>query len=267
MSNHPTELAHQPALAEVDGWAINVATLDDAVAKITAAIDDGAGFSVVTLNLDHLVKLRGDAQFREAYRAARFVSADGAPVARLARRQCAEVQRTTGADLLVPLCRAAADRNHGVYLFGSDDDAIARSARHLDQITDGRLTISGTGSPTMSFDPRSAEADAAIDRIGASGARLVFVALGAPKQEIFAARAVNRGVNCGFVCVGAALDFLAGRQIRAPRVFRDHGLEWLWRLSLDPARLSARYARCAMVLMDLELLAPRKEHRGLARRL
>ena len=246
-------------LARIDGWPINIATLDDAVAQIAADLHKRSPFSVVTLNLDHLVKLRRDASFRSAYRAAKFVSADGAPVARLARRQCTDIERTPGADLLLPLCREAADRKIGIYLFGTDRDALTQSAAKLSESTDGRLKICGAAAPAMKFDPSGPEADAALDAIEASGAGLCFVALGAPKQVIFAARALDRGINAGFVCVGAGLDFLAGRQIRAPRVMREYGLEWLWRLSQNPRRLAARYARCAVILIDLWVSGPARQ--------
>ena len=254
--------ADQPTLAFVDGWPINIPTLEDAVERIAAAAGDGQGFAVATLNLDHLVKLRRDALFRKAYSAARFITADGAPVARIARRQSARVERTAGADLLIPLCEEAARRSLPVYIFGSDDGTLAEAARTLSESMDGRLDICGTLAPSHRFDPCGPEADAAIDRIARSGARLCFVALGAPKQEIFAARAVERGVKAGFVCIGAAVDFVAGRQVRAPRLLREHGLEWLWRLSLSPARMASRYAQSALLLLDLTVLEPLRGFRG-----
>ena len=240
-------------LARIDGWPINIATLDDAVEQISADMHKRSAFSVVTLNLDHLVKLRSDASFRSAYRAAKFVSADGAPVAHLARKQCTEIERTPGADLLLPLCREAADGKIGVYLFGTDRDALTRSAAKLSESTGGRLNICGAAAPAMKFDPSGPEADAALDAIAESGAGLCFVALGAPKQEIFAARALDRGIKAGFICVGAGLDFLAGRQIRAPQFMRNYGLEWLWRLSQNPRRLASRYAKCGIILIDIWL--------------
>ncbi len=243
-------------LAAVDGWQINVANLDHAVKAIAAAASRGDGFAAFTLNLDHLVKLRGCPKFRRAYGEARFVTADGAPVARLAAQQNPEIERTTGADLVVPLAEAAARLELPIYLFGSTEEVLARTARALNNRCSGNLEIVGEGAPPAGFDPEGPEADAAIARIGASGARLCFVALGAPKQEIFAARAVARGSSVGFVCVGAALDFIAGRQARAPRVMQSSGLEWPWRLVGNPRRMASRYALCALLLAQITLLAP-----------
>ncbi len=242
-------------LAAVDGWQINVANLDHAVKAIAAAASRGDGFAVFTLNLDHLVKLRRSSKFRRAYAHARFVTADGAPVARLAAQQNALIERTTGADLVVPLAEAAARLDLPVYLFGSTGEVLARAARDLKRCA-GNLEIVGEVAPLSGFDPEGPEADAAIARIEASGARLCFVALGAPKQEIFAARAVARGTSVGFLCVGAALDFLAGSQSRAPRFMQSTGLEWLWRLANNPRRMASRYLPCALLLAEITLSAP-----------
>lgn len=250
------------ALAHVDGWPITLATLDDAVTSIADAAESGEGFSVVTLNLDHLVKLRSSAGFRSAYSSARFVTADGAPVARMARLHCTRIERTTGADLVVPLATEAARRGLPIFIFGSTAAVLGKAARDLAGRCDGALAIAGTEAPPQGFDPDSAEADAALDRIAASGAKLCFLALGAPKQEILAARAVARGIRVGFVSVGAALDFIAGAQIRAPETLRDSGLEWLWRLATNPRRLAMRYAQCALLLADLTLIGPLRQRMG-----
>lgn len=237
--------------ARVDDWPINIATIAEAVDAIVAAATRRESFSAVTLNVDHLVKLRRNPRFQNAYRHARFITADGAPVAWLARRNDPSVRRTTGADLVLPLAKAAANADLPIYLFGTSNRVLGKAGSYLAEHTNGTLNIAGTASPDKNFDPDSEDADRALDEIQASGAALCFVALGAPKQEIFAARAVERGINVGFVSIGAALDFLAGAQIRAPKLLQDNGLEWGWRLITNPRRLGPRYAACALVLLDV----------------
>lgn len=259
--NSPDAAIERP-LAEVDGWRINLRNLDEAVERIADAAERGDGFCVFTLNLDHLVHLRNNERFRRAYAAARFVTADGEPVARIARRQEPAILRTTGADLFVPLSLEAASRGLPVFLFGSQDGTLAKTATDLVERSNNTLDIAGTWSPSNRFDPEGPEADEAIARIAKSGARICFVALGAPKQEVFAARAVSKGVRCAFICVGAAVDFVARTQVRAPEFMQRHGLEWAWRLSTNPRRLGARYAKCALVLTDIEIVDPlrRRSH-------
>lgn len=234
----------------VDGISINVHSMPEAVSTITAAAESGHGFCVFTLNLDHCNKLRSDPKFTAAYRRARFVTADGFPIVLLGRLNGVPVRRTTGADLLEPLSAQASHRRLPVFVLGPSPTVIARATEELKRRV-GELDVVGTYAPGPNFDPESPEADNAIERIRQSGARLCFVALGAPRQEIFAARCLEFVPGVGFVCVGAALDFLAGTQVRAPRFFQEHGLEWLWRLSSNPQRLAARYLRCAAVLPRL----------------
>ena len=250
----------QPAsshvLARVDGWPIHLGDLDATLAHIIERSQVGIGFTVFTLNLDHLVKLRTTPAFAAAYRTADLVTADGAPVAWLSRFQTKSIRRTTGADLFVPLASAAARHDLPVYLFGSTMGVLTATADALRAKTAGEIAIAGLSSPSATFDPEGGEADLAIERIKASGARLVFVALGAPKQEVFAARAVAQGCTAGFICIGAAVDFVAGAQVRAPLVFQRYGLEWAWRLGNNPRRLAKRYALCASVLFDVAVVAP-----------
>ncbi|MGQ0458013.1 MAG: WecB/TagA/CpsF family glycosyltransferase [Hyphomicrobium sp.] len=247
------------ALATIQGCPINIADRNQAVSEIIGAAQRGEGFSAFTLNLDHLDKVKRNPRFRDAYATARFVTADGAPIAKLASVQSRRrVERTTGADLVAPLCVAAANARVPVFLFGTSGHVLARAGQRLAQRTNFTLDIAGAESPPQDFDPEGAEADAALDRIAASGAQLCFLALGAPKQELLAARAVARGVKVGFVCIGAGLDFLAGAQVRAPAFMQRHGLEWLWRLSTDPRRLALRYFRCFVVLAEIILAGTRK---------
>lgn len=244
-----------PPLALVDGQPVNVATQDDAIRHCMRRLAEGRGFTLFTLNLDHLVQLRDSLAFRAAYANATFVTADGAPVARLARRSDPSIVRTTGADLVEPLCAAATWAQTPVYLFGADKATLARAAEKLSR-DHPSLVIAGMEAPPQGFDPLGEAADAAAERIARSGARLCFVALGAPKQELFADRMFRRHPAIGWLGVGAALDFIAGGRSRAPRLMRDFGLEWCWRLAQEPRRLGARYARCAALLARLAVSPP-----------
>jgi exopolysaccharide biosynthesis WecB/TagA/CpsF family protein len=237
---------------------VNAATLDDAVRQTMSRVRAGRGFTLFTLNLDHLVKRREDASFRAAYARADIVTADGQPVVGLARRDGAELERTTGADLVLPLCAAAEAERVPVFLFGSSEESLDLARARL-TARFPRLDVRGCESPPMGFDPRSEAALQAGRRIAASGARLCFVALGAPKQEIFADRMAHAAGGVGYVCIGAALDFISGGQTRAPVLFQRTGLEWAYRLLFNPARMWRRYARCALLYARLRLAtaAPR----------
>lgn len=244
---HP--ITHPP-LAEIDGQMINIATLDEAVEAALGRASEKRGFRLFTLNLDHLVKRRNDPAFSAAYHEADFVSADGAPVAVLSRRQGVAIERATGADLIDPLCREAANRAIPLAFFGSNTETLEKTAQTFRMRYPG-LQIVYLEAPPYGFDPASPQAEAAARRIAQSGARIVLVALGAPKQEFFASHMAKITPELGFVCIGAALDFIAGTQARAPRIFQKTGLEWVWRLMSDPARMAKRYGLCALVLAKI----------------
>ncbi len=234
--------------------AVNMPARETLLNEIRERLVNGAGFALATINLDHLVKLKDDAAFGEAYAAHDFVVADGNPVVWLSRLAGKPVDLVPGSDLVAPLAVLAAETGVPVALFGSTQEALDQAAEALMAQTAG-LNIVARLAPSDAFDPQGPEADAMIDALAASGARLTFVALGAPKQEVFAARARERIGHMGFVSVGAGLDFIAGRQQRAPEWMQRAALEWLWRMGSNPRRLVYRYVQCAMILPQLAFRA------------
>ena len=156
---------------------------------------------------------------------------------------------------MVPLCKDAARRKLKVAVFGTRPDVLERVSDRLRSDCKG-LDIALSVAPRFGFDPQSAEADIAADQIAASGAQIVLLGLGSPKQELFALRAIERHPHLGFVCIGAALDFLVGEQQRAPKLLRDYGFEWAFRLATNPRRLALRYWSCAVLLADLTIRRP-----------
>ncbi|SLN22213.1 UDP-N-acetyl-D-mannosaminuronic acid transferase [Roseivivax jejudonensis] len=229
-------------------------TLSSVVSRRLAA---GEGFALATLNLDHLVKLARSDRFRAAYAAQDLVTADGNPIVWTARLAGRPVDLVPGADLIVPLSRLAARHAVGVALVGSTASALDAAAAHLESIVPG-LRVVARIAPPMGFDPEGAGAEAVFAELEASGAGMCFVALGAPKQEIFAAVGRRRLPGMGFAAIGAGLDFFAGTQARAPLWVRRVALEWAWRAASHPRRLVPRYAACAALLPRLALGALRQ---------
>jgi exopolysaccharide biosynthesis WecB/TagA/CpsF family protein len=233
----------------VGGGAVRVNVAEEAA--LLAALRDrlraGRGFTVATLNLDHLVKLRTDPAFRAAYAAADLVTADGNPVVWLSRLAGRPVALLPGADLIRPALALCAAEGAPVGLLGGTDAALAAAAARLAAEVPG-LAVAGRIAPPMGLDPEGPEAAAALDALAAQGARVVLLALGAPRQERLAAMGRRRHPAMGFLCIGAGLDFVAGAQARAPLWMRRLALEWLWRMATDPRRLAGRYARCALIL-------------------
>lgn len=241
--NLSNAIADHGVTREMPGVTVNLSGLDAALDTITRRAAAGRGFSLFTVNLDHLVKLRNDARFRQAYGAVDFVTPDGWPVVWMLRRQGYSAERTTGADLAEPLCARAAREGFPVYFIGPGS---ASQARALDILCRRypTLDVAGAEAPDLLRDVDGKTIEALAHRIRLSGARLCFVSLGAPKQELLANALRELCPAVGFLCVGAALDFISSHAVRAPRWVQSWQLEWLWRMMGDPKRLAPRYVEC-----------------------
>lgn len=193
---------------------------------------------VTICNVHVVVTASRDAGFRAVINASDMATPDGAPVAWMLRRQgFAGQTRISGPDLMWALCERATKENLTVYCYGSSEATLALLAQRL-RAAFPSLLITMESPP---FRALSAEEDAAaVERINASGAGLVFVGLGCPKQERWMAEHRGR-INAVMIGVGAAFDFHAGTVRRAPAWMRDNGLEWLYRLLSEPRRLWKRY--------------------------
>lgn len=212
------------------------------------------GFALATINLDHLVKLQTSTAFRKAYGKQDFVVADGNPIVWLSHLARHPVSLVTGSDTLYPVLALAAEEKVPVGLFGSSPEVLAGAAERLSSEIAG-LTIVTTISPAMGFDPTGAEAVSALRQLQRSGVRLCILSLSPPRQEIFAALGRSLAPEIGFCSFGAGLDFVVGRQVRAPVWVRSVAMEWLWRALSSPRRLLPRYAACAAILPKLTLTA------------
>ncbi len=146
------------------------------------------------------------------------------------------VENLNGTDLFVPLVRDAAARDRSIFFFGAAPGIAEAAAVKAVELAPG-LCVAGCRDGYFS----PAEEDGIIAALNASGADIVLVALGVPRQEIWIARNRHR-LNAGLVMgVGAQFDFWSGRVRRAPAIVRRLSCEWMWRLALEPRRLARRY--------------------------
>lgn len=227
--------------------AINMPDVGTLLSEVRRRFREDEGFALATINLDHLVKLARDPHFREVYAAQDLICADGNPIVWLSKLARKPVQLLPGSDMLLPLAQQAARAGIPVALMGSTETALIEAAKVLQREVQG-LQIVAAIAPPMGFDPEGQEAREILAEIEESGARMTFIALGAPKQEMFAALGRQLTPKMGFASIGAGLDFLAGEQKRAPEWVRKIAMEWLWRMLNDPMRLTKRYVACALIL-------------------
>jgi N-acetylglucosaminyldiphosphoundecaprenol N-acetyl-beta-D-mannosaminyltransferase len=221
------------------GVPIDVVGWDAAVERIMAWGRDGSARAVYLCNVHVAVTASRDPALAQALRAGDLVLPDGAPVAWMQRQLGAAGQpRIDGPSLMARVCAAAERESLPVYLLGGSPGALAALERELAGRFP-RLTIAGSFSPPYR-ELAAEENQRMVAAINDSGARIVFVGLGCPKQELWIAlhKVAVKAVMLG---VGAAFDFHAGLKPRAPAWMQHNGLEWLHRLASEPRRLWKRY--------------------------
>ena len=229
-----------PVRYDLFGVNVSITDYNQAEEVIVSAAKGGAAATVDHMPVHGLMTAVSDENFRNALNNFNMVCPDGHPV-RWALNSLYKLKlkdRVYGPDLMLMLCKRAAKEKIPMYLFGSTQPVLDGLKENLAKRFPG-LMIAGAESPP--FRKLTDEEDKAIvERINGSGARLVFIGLGCPKQELFAFEHKNR-IKAVQLCVGAAFDFIAGVKPQAPKWMRKNGLEWLFRLLSEPVRLGPRY--------------------------
>jgi N-acetylglucosaminyldiphosphoundecaprenol N-acetyl-beta-D-mannosaminyltransferase len=230
-----------PVRRQVLGVPVSCTTYDEVVTNIIAAARHRIPALVTAFAVHGVVTAAEDPEFRRRIEDFHVVTPDGQPV-RYALNllyRAGLSDRVYGPELTVRLCQRAAECSVPVYLYGSTQRTVQRLRQNLIHRFPALRVV---GAEPSVFRPLSADEDRLlIDRINASGAGMVFIGLGCPRQETFAYEHYP-AVQAVQVCVGAAFDFIAGTKRMAPRWMQEHALEWLYRLSQEPGRLLGRYA-------------------------
>ena len=240
-SEHPESPSARQAQAHIGRLSVDRVTFADALDAIEALVAAGAGGTVVTPNVDHVVLAEGSAAFCEAHARASLSLADGMPLLWVSRWFGTPLpEKISGSDFTLPVLQRAADRGLRVFLFGGGDGS-ADAARTALAERLPQLRIVGVLSPQVNMSDPASVHFALADAIAATKPDLVVLGLGSPKQELFAERVRPRLAPAVLLSVGATIDFLAGRVSRAPTWMSNNGLEWLYRLHKEPRRLYRRY--------------------------
>jgi N-acetylglucosaminyldiphosphoundecaprenol N-acetyl-beta-D-mannosaminyltransferase len=229
-----------PPKVDLFGVGVSLTDYDEATATILHAARQGQG-GVVSCHAVHaLITAAGDSSLRAKVNTFELVCPDGQPVrwAMNVLRGAHLSDRVYGPDLMLRLCRGAADAGIAIYLYGGTPFVVKRLEANLRHLCP-KLKIAGREAPPFrSLIPE--EDGAMVERINRSGAGLMFIGLGCPKQDLFGYEHRHL-LGAVQVCVGAAFDFHAGVKKMAPSWMQRHGLEWLYRLSQEPGRLWRRY--------------------------
>jgi N-acetylglucosaminyldiphosphoundecaprenol N-acetyl-beta-D-mannosaminyltransferase len=234
------------------GIPIDAVTRQEVRDRMEEFLADGAAHHILTPNSEMLVAASRNSDFHAVLCKGDFNIPDSAGLLLMARWTGQKIpERITGVDTVQSFC-SSLPADHSVFLLGAGEGVAQRAAEEL-QRQNPQLTIAGTygGSPSPE------EEDAICDRINASEASILFVAYGAPEQDMWIDRVLPRLSSVRVAMgVGGTFDFLAGTQKRAPKFLQKCGLEWAWRLLLNPRRIG-RIAN-AVVVFPLLVLRYRK---------
>ncbi|MBN9015230.1 MAG: WecB/TagA/CpsF family glycosyltransferase [Rhizobiales bacterium] len=215
-------------------------SFSEIIAGIDAIVERGQGAELITpVNATMLHVAHDQPVLVEAVRRASLAPCDGWPIVAIARRVARDrgIERVTGADLLPKIVM---ERDYRVLLVGGARDAALLAAAELKKRgARAELLPSETVPPEEYSDPERRKQ--LVARITQSGADIIFLGLGIPKQEVLALQCLEVAQKGVYVCCGAAIDFVAGFQSRAPGWVRGLKLEWLWRIASNPRRLAGRY--------------------------
>ena len=194
---------------------------------------------VCVANVHMLMEAHWNQDFRAVLEKADLVTPDGMPLVWLMRAfGFKEQDRVAGLDILLAVCRRAESDGQSVFFVGSTEDVLEKIRVRLSEDFPN-LKVAGTMSPPFRT-LTSAEDEALVREINESGAEIVFVAFGCPKQESWMAQHRDR-ISAVMVGLGAVFPLYAGLHHRAPLWIRESGLEWLYRLFQEPRRLWKRY--------------------------
>lgn len=243
MSTSGHEAAARERTARVDVLGVGISLVDPpaAVEEISRWITHGLRRYVCVTGVHGVMEAQRDPELARVHNRSGLTTPDGMPMVWAARHAGAEhVARVYGPDLMLALCRRAAERGWRCYLYGATDDVLDRLRRNLTGRFP-RLQIVGAYSPP--FRELTPDEDrAVVGAINDARPDIVWVGLSTPKQERWMAAHVDRVDAHVLIGVGAAFDIHAGTLRQAPRWMQRSGLEWLFRLGCEPRRLWRRYA-------------------------
>jgi N-acetylglucosaminyldiphosphoundecaprenol N-acetyl-beta-D-mannosaminyltransferase len=229
------------ASRSVVGIRVDATSYEDAAARVVRWAQEGRSAYVCVASVHMVMEAFDSESFQRLVNGADLITPDGKPLVwALKGLGVKESSQVRGTDLTTHVLERAAHEGVPVGLYGGTPELLESFVRVLETRFSGIQVVCRIAPP---FRPLSREEDEAVTRqIEASGARILFVGIGCPKQERWMAEHKDR-VPAVMLGVGAAFDFHTGRIRQAPRWMQTVGLEWVFRLMMDPRRLWKRYAK------------------------
>jgi len=220
---------------------IDNVSLSEVIYCIDSLVKSQQNKYIVTPNVDHLIRLEKDHNFYKIYQKAHLTIADGMPLIWASRYLKTPLkERIAGSDLFNILCARSAEKGYRLFFLGGREGAAEKAKSKMETLFPN-INIVGTYCPYLGFETDKEENNKIVNLIKKRKPDILFVGLGSPKQEnwIFKYKDLYKvPVSIG---VGVSIEFAAGIVKRAPILMQKVGLEWLWRLLMEPKKLWKRY--------------------------
>ena len=226
----------------IDKVVVDPVTIDEAVSRISSILGEvrERAAHVVTMNAQFVKIAHQEPRFAELLSRADLGLADGSSIVWASRCLGHSIpERVAGVDLMVRLCEVAARDGKTAYFLGGTPGAASATAEQLSNNYQG-LSIVGVDCPPIGFLDDPDQRKDVAHRIEQAKPDLLFVGLGAPKQEYWIERHAHLPAKV-MIGIGGSFELIAGLRKRAPRLLQKAGCEWLWRLCMEPRRLWRRY--------------------------
>jgi N-acetylglucosaminyldiphosphoundecaprenol N-acetyl-beta-D-mannosaminyltransferase len=236
------KLLTQPATPFLKVLGVNMSRVDyeSAVAAIIDAAKARRSFGATALAVHGVMEAYRDGAFTELLNRLHLIAPDGQPVRwamnLLGARELKD--RVYGPTLMLKVCEQAAVKELPIFLYGSTQVVLDRLRRNLTTKFPGLIVVGLQADRFRDASPEEDEQD--IRTINQSGARIVLVGRGCPRQEKWVAAHLGK-IHAAMIAVGAAFDFHAGTLPQSPKILQDYGLDWLFRVVNEPKRLWRRY--------------------------
>lgn len=213
------------------GVSVSPLTYSDIITSIQQRMEQKQQSTVIAVNPEKVMVAQQDETLRELINHSTFQIPDGVGILLASKLKGGHIRsRVTGVDMMGHLLDFAAKEGHGVFLYGAEPDVVAQARENIESRYEG-IQIVGHADGYVT------DEEALVSQIATSNARLLFVALGSPKQELWIRRNQSKLPNVlVFQGVGGSFDVYSGKVKRAPAFFTRFGLEWLYRLIADPKR-------------------------------
>ncbi|MBT2661575.1 WecB/TagA/CpsF family glycosyltransferase [Bacillus sp. ISL-45] len=209
---------------------------EEIIADLRERMKAGLQSTIIAVNPEKVMAAEKNEELRQLINSSTYQIPDGVGILLASKMKGGKISsRVTGVDMMDRLIRFAAEENHKVFLYGAKEEVVTSAKQKLEEKYPA-LVISGYENGYEK------DNDKIINKINASEAELLFVAMGSPKQELWIRENMGKLNVKVFQGVGGSFDVFSGKVQRAPLFFRKLGIEWLYRLLKEPKRFKRQLA-------------------------